>query len=114
MEKKIIMAIVAAMAIIASAYTVSYAADSFDRPGVQGLWNRGGQECNSETRAMGPQEGMDMYFSSQRPGVQGLTMEKHRYGVELTRPEEGMDYLDYSGQPAGVQGLWPSSPAFKC
>ncbi len=41
MEKKIIMVIVAAMAIIASAYTVSSAADSFDRPGVQGLWNRG-------------------------------------------------------------------------
>ena len=37
MEKKIIMVIVAAMAIIASAYTVSSAADSFDRPGVQGV-----------------------------------------------------------------------------
>ncbi len=113
MEKKIIMVIVAAMAIIASAYTVSSAADSFDRPGVQGLWNRGVQECGSETRATEPQEGLDSLYSSQSPGVQGLTRE-HQYGIELTQPEKGMDYLDYSGQPAGVQGLWPSKSQVKC
>jgi hypothetical protein len=117
MEKKMmLMAITAAIVFIASSYMVTYAASVDDsRPGVEGLWNQGGQMCMSETPAAQSQERIEsMYSSGQPAGVQGLSAE-HRYGgVNLTQPEKGMDYLDEPGQPAGVQGLWPSNPALKC
>jgi hypothetical protein len=58
---------------------------------------------------------MESWYSYSPPtGERGLTGE-HQYGINLTRPEKGMDYLDQpGGQPAGVQGLWPSNPDGKC
>jgi hypothetical protein len=116
MEKKMMtMAIVAAMAIIASGYGVSLAADPSQPPGIQGLWSMGQQECKIESGATESQTGTDwMYFPSQTSGVEGLSMPEHRYGVDLTKPEGGMDYLGYPSQPAGVQGLWPRDPQTKC
>jgi hypothetical protein len=114
-KKMMIMAIVAAMSIIASGYGVSFAADPSQPPGVQGLWSMGQQECKIDSGATQPQTGTDwMLYPSQTPGVEGLALGEHRYGVNLTEPERGMDYLDQSSQPSGVQGLWPTNAQTKC
>jgi hypothetical protein len=115
MEKKMLLAIVATMAIIASGYGVSFAADPSQPPGVQGLWNMGRQECMVESRMTQPEGRIDWsYYPSQPSGVEGIAMQEHRYGVDLTKPEKGMDYLDQSSQPSGVQGLWSTNPQTKC
>jgi len=115
MEKKMLLAIVAAMAIVASPYGVSSAADPSQPSGVQGLWSMGQQECKIDSGATQPQTGADwMYDPGQPPGVQGLWKQECRCGVDLTQPQEGMDYLNSPGQPSGVQGLWPANPQTKC
>jgi hypothetical protein len=114
MEKRMmVMAITAAMAIVASVYGVSSAAE-FERSGAQGLWSTHMEVCKSDTPPAESREGMESTYSSIPPtGVQGLG-DEHRYGFNLTKPEKGMDYLDRSNPPTGVQGLWPSDPGLRC
>jgi hypothetical protein len=105
-----IMAVVAAMSIIASGYSVAFAFGSGQPAGVQGLWSSSQQQCKVESR-MTPSGGERNLLGGpgQPAGVQGLDKQECRCGVDLTAPQKGMDYLNGPGQPAGVQGLWPAT-----
>ena len=116
MEKRTILALLVGLGFLAFGYGNSLALDPSQPSGVQGLWAMGKDVCQVESGMKEEEGAMSdwLIYPSQPSGVEGLSMTAHRYRVDLTAPEKGVDFLNGPSQPSGVQGLWPANPETKC